>query len=261
MEGTIAWIVDVTNSPSLIFALTFASMTLAAWVGILIGRAPRIDAATREQFGVVRTATLTLLALIIGFSFSMALIRYDQRKDDEAAEARAIWTEYLRADLLPAVEAANVRTLLLAYLDQRIAFYSSHDEARLRQLQVETIRLQSELWAIVQAPANAQPSPVIALAVAGMNDVLNSQSRTQAAWWNRIPAGAWGLLLVVALCSNVLLGLGARFVRSEVLVLLVLPMVVAIALFLIADIDSPRGGSIHVNPQNLVSLSGTLRTR
>jgi hypothetical protein len=234
-------------------------MALAAWLGALIGGARRIDAEAREQFGVVRTATLTLLALIIGFTFSMALSRYDQRKNDEAAEARAIGTEYVRADLLPATEAEKVRALLLAYLDQRIGFYSSPDQAHLAAVDKETARLQSDLWSAVRAPANAQPSPVIALAVAGMNDVVSSHRQTQAAWLNRIPIGAWVLLLAVAFCANGLVGLGARFVKSDVMVVLVLPIVVAIALLLIADIDSPRGGSIHVNPQDLLNLSRSLR--
>jgi hypothetical protein len=57
-----------------------------------------------------------LLGLIIGFSFSMATSRYDQRKNYEEAEANAIGTEYVRADLLPAADAATVRTLLRKYL-------------------------------------------------------------------------------------------------------------------------------------------------
>ena len=61
------------------------------------------------------TATLTLLGLIIGFSFSMAISRYDQRKVYEEAEANAIGTEYVRADLLPAGDAARVRALLRDY--------------------------------------------------------------------------------------------------------------------------------------------------
>lgn len=57
------------------------------------------------------TATLTLLGLIIGFSFSMAINRYDQRKIDEEEEADAIGTEYTRADLLPPADAVKVRAL------------------------------------------------------------------------------------------------------------------------------------------------------
>ena len=66
----------------------------------------------REDFGVVQAATLTLLGLIIGFSFSMAIGRYDQRKNYEEAEANAIGTEYVRAGLLPAADATKVRAQL-----------------------------------------------------------------------------------------------------------------------------------------------------
>jgi hypothetical protein len=64
--------------------------------------------------GAVRGAyvvTLTLLGLLIGPRFSMAASRYDQRKNFEEAEANAIGTEYLRADLLPAADGAKVKDL------------------------------------------------------------------------------------------------------------------------------------------------------
>jgi hypothetical protein len=96
---------------------------------------------------------------------------------------------------------------------------------------------------------------VVALAVSGMNDVLNSQGYTQAAWWNRIPPSAWGLMIAIAVCCNVLVGYGAHSVKTREGLLFLLPLVVSIAFLLIADIDSPRGGFIHVVPQNLVSLS------
>jgi hypothetical protein len=99
---------------------------------------------------------------------------------------------------------------------------------------------------------------VIALAVSGMNDVLNSQGYTQAAWWNRIPLAAWGLMAAIAICCNFLVGYGARHAETEGTLLLVLPLVVSIAFFLIADIDSPRGGVIRVQPQNLLTFAQTL---
>ena len=58
----------------------------------------------------------------------MAIERYDQRKNYEEAEANAIGTEYVRADLLPAGETAKVQALLRDYLDQRILFYKARDE-------------------------------------------------------------------------------------------------------------------------------------
>jgi len=49
---------------------------------------------------------------------------------------------------------------------------------------------RSELRYAVKAPAAAKPTPIVGLAVSGMNDVLNSQGYTQVAWWNRIPIAA-----------------------------------------------------------------------
>ena len=105
-----------------------------------------------EDLSVILGATLTLLALIIGFSVSMASNRYDQRKSLEEAEANAIGTEMLRADLLPSEDAANVRRLLSAYLDQRILFYINRDGVRQREIDKATSQLQAELWAAVRAP-------------------------------------------------------------------------------------------------------------
>jgi hypothetical protein len=187
----------------------------------------------------------------------MALGRYDQRKNCEAAEANAIGTEYVRADLLPAADAAKVRVLLLNYLDQRVSFYETRDKQRLLQTGALTDKLQAELWSALHTPGVEQGGPVVALAVAGMNDVLNSQGYTQAAWWNRIPISAWILMAAIAMCSNVLVGFRTR--NNKLVLLLILPFVVAIAFFLIADIDEPRGGLIRVVPQNLISLLESLR--
>jgi len=141
-----------------------------------------------------------------------------------------------------------VRELLRRYLDQRVSFYLSGAEAS-----TESAKLQSELWSSVAHVGTAQATPVVALAISGMNDVLNSQGYTQAAWRNRIPVAAWVLMGLIAILSNMLLGYRER--KTDVLVLLILPVIVSIAFFLIADIDSPRGGVIQVAPQNLMSVS------
>jgi hypothetical protein len=240
----------------------FVSSFFVLWGSALVGaflrrRYWKVEGNIRENLGIVLPATLTLLGLIIGFSFSMAVGRYDQRKNYEEAEANAIGTEYVRADLLPAKDAVKVRPLLRNYLDQRVLFYVTRDEERIRQINARTAQLQSELWSAVLAPAAAQPTPVVTLVVSGMNDVLNSQGYTQAAWWNRIPSEAWGLVLAISIFCNVLVGLDTR--EAKGLLLLVLPLLLAIAFSLIADIDSPRGGLIKVNPQNLRSLADALR--
>jgi hypothetical protein len=200
-------------------------------------------------------ATLTLLGLIIGFTFSMSISRYEERKHYEAEEANAIGTEYVRGDVLPAGDAQRLRALLAEYTQQRILFYEDRHEQQIRRVNADTGQLEKDLWSAVVGPANSHTTPLTALAVSGMNDVLNSRGYTQAAWWNRIPASAWGLMLTIALCCNLLIGYSTRRTGAESVLFLVLTLIVAVSFFLIADIDSPRGGIIRVQPENLVTLS------
>jgi hypothetical protein len=251
---------SIMNFPFLVFALSIVVLWLSARLGVYFAKLRgKLADDDRDDFGLVVAATLTLLGLIIGFSFSMAVTRYDQRKNYEEAEANAIGTEYVRADLLPAADAMRLRTLLKNYLDLRISFYEARDRRQLGQINASTAQVQAELWSAAQAPAMAQPSPVIALAVSGMNDVLNSQGYTQAAWWNRIPTAAWGLMVLIAICCNLLIGYGAHHGETRAHLLLILPLVLSISFLLIADIDSPRGGIIRVRAQNLQSLAQSLQ--
>ena len=248
---------NLIRNPLVVLVLSFFAMWLSAQIGVFFRkRQPSLEQAEREDRDFITGATLTLLALIIGFSFSMAIERYDLRKNYEEAEANAIGTEYVRADLLSTDDAARVRALLKDYLDQRILFYQTSDERELQQANARTAQLQTQLWSTVRAPA--QPTAVLALAVSGMNDVLNSQGYTQAAWRNRIPVGAWSLMLALAICSNLLVGYTAHRAQAGVTRFLVLPLVLCVAFFLIADLDSPRRGVIHVVPQNLISLAESL---
>lgn len=248
----------ILNEPILVFMFSLVVMVLSVLVGVFLARKVRpVQDDERDDLGLVINASLTLLALIIGFSFSMAVSRYDQRKNYEEEEANAIGTEYVRADLLPADSAAQVRQLLKQYLDQRLLFYTTHDPRQLAAINNETAKLQDKMWAAVQSAAKAQPTPPVALVVAGMNDVLNRQGYTQAAWWNRIPKGAWSLMATLGICCSLLIGYGSH--KKGILLFTVLPFLVSIAFVLIADIDSPRSGVIHVAPQNLISLAQSLR--
>src|SRR5215472_3942444 len=156
------------NFPLLVFVSSFVVLLLAAAIGdVLRSRVHALNEDERDDFTVVLNATLTLLALLIGFSFSMAISRYDQRKNYEEAEANAIGTEYLRADLLPAGDSVKVRDLLRRYLDQRILFYETRSRAHVAKIDAETLKLQNELWTAIKPAAAADPNCVMALVVSG----------------------------------------------------------------------------------------------
>jgi hypothetical protein len=245
------------DHPFALYVGTFLLLWLAAGIGMALhSRRHDLDESVREDYGTIVGATLTLLGLLIGFTFSMATTRYDLRKNLEEQEANAIGTEYARLDFLPSADAAQLQGLLRQYTGLRIHFYTTRDQAELRRLNADTTRVQNQMWTLVAQAAQLQSSPLTALASSGMNDVLNAQGYTQAAWWNRIPSAAWCLMFLIAVLANVLLGYGMH--RRAVVLSVVLPLAVAISFFLIADIDSPRAGVIRIHPQNLYALADSL---
>lgn len=218
------------------------------------------DESRRGDFDIVLGATLTLLSLIVGFSFSMAASRYDQRKNLEEEEANAIGTAYARADLFPSADAVRVKGLLREYANLRIRFYTVTDYGQRAELLTATNRMQDQLWRAASTAATASPNALTAIATASMNDAINAQGYAQAAKWNRIPQGAWVLLCTIGIVATTLIGF--RFParnRRQGMLMLVIPALVAISMGLIADIDCPLGGVILVGPQNLTALATTLR--
>jgi hypothetical protein len=213
------------------------------------------------EYGIVENSTLTLLGLIIAFTFSMAIARSTSASSGRRRKANAIGTEYLRVGLLPPADTAKARALLAAYLDKRISYYVTRDHVELARIETDTARLQADLWTSVQAPAVSNPpNPVVALAVSGMK-----RSHRCAGLRAERPGGtgsrskAWSLMGAIAVFANLLLGYTSRTFEREGLLLLVMPFILSISFFLISDIDSPRWGLIHVRPQNLESLAESLR--
>src|SRR3569623_439770 len=138
---------QLVRHPFVLFVISFVLMSIAARLGSRTLRSRiQIDEDTRDDFKIVQSATLTLHALVIGFSLSMAVGRYDQRKNLEEEEANAIGTEFVRAELLADAEAAVVRSLLVQYLALRVEFYQTRDLQRVQQIDAATADLQTKLW-------------------------------------------------------------------------------------------------------------------
>ncbi len=128
---------------ALVFAFSFFALWVTAWIGAFLRRKRNLDQDMHDDFSTILLTTLTLNGVIIGFSFSMAITRYEQRKSYEVAEANAIGTEYVRAGLLSVADAAKVRSLLRNYLDERIAFHTVRNESQLQKIDTRTAQLQT----------------------------------------------------------------------------------------------------------------------
>jgi len=246
------------NFPALVSVAALTLMVLSLWVGDTLRKRAGIPEEDKrhESAHLMLGAILTLLFFLIGFTFSMAIHRYDVRRECEQAEAIAIGTAYSRADLLVPGDAAKVQTLLKRYLDQRMLFYTTRSSGRASEIAADTVQLQAQLWSTLRPALSTVPAPLMGVLVSGVNDVINSQRSCQGAWLNRIPVAAWALVMIIGIGSCWLMGYRAR--RTDWLAFLLVPIAVSVCFFLIADLDSPRGGAIRVTPQNLSILSQSL---
>ncbi len=251
------WLVD---HPAAFFVVTLALLIASTSLGVLIrNRLHDLTLSDRAEFDLVRNAMFTLLGLMIGFAISMAVSRYDLRKSYEEAEANAIGTEYLRLDLMPPEISAAARTLLRTYVNERLAFYRDRDPKQQENSDLETMDTMNALWAAIAPEARARQTPTTALVASGMNDVLNAEGYTLAAWRNRLPIEVWMLLMLVAAGCNFLIGFGAE--RLSPVTHAILPVTASLAFLLIADVEGPRNGLVRVQPVNLADTAAAMREK
>ena len=239
-------------TPALFFPCSLLLLVTAGAAGIAIRR--RYPALISEdhagQFTAMQAAVLALLGLLVGFTFAMATNRFTERRQAELEEANAIRGAFLRTDTLPDAVRVVQRGLMRRYVEVRIEFYEAGDDDRRMLVALEhTTAAQTQLWKGIVQATGGRFDPAINAYLTSLTLTFDTAARRQAAFENRIPAMAWLLLAVVAGCSCFLVGLGVW--RWNGLLLLVLPFVVASALTLIYDLDTPRSGVIRVRQSSM----------
>jgi len=209
----------------------------------------------------VPAAVLTLLGLLLGFTFAMAVSRHDARRQLVVQEANAISTTALRARLLPEPQAANAGRLLREYVALRIeAHRETQFSQRFAALRKSSADLRERLWNEAVAAAAKQPTPITASFIASLNETIDLEATRIAAKRNHVPGAVWLLLLCVAGCGMWLTGWEAGMARGHpFLARFVLPLLIALAIALIADIDSPRGALITLDERPLLELHDSLK--
>ncbi len=228
----------------LLFLAGRAGLALRQFFPALMGTEHRSD------LSALQASTLGLLGLLLGFSFSMAVNRYDLRKQLEVDEANAIGTTWLRAAALDEPERTAARNVLRTYISVRSGFLdASPDPAALDQATERSTELQAELWQIATAAATLRPDGIRGLFLASVNNSVDLSEKLTAALENRIPGIAWLLLLFMAASASLLTGLSFTS-RSSVL-LAILPIIVGASLTLILDLDTSRTGLVQVEQQSI----------
>jgi hypothetical protein len=208
----------------------------------------------------VPSSMLGLLSLILGFTFSMAINRFDYRKELVIKEANAIGTVYLRSRLMKPEHSLQIGPILKRYVDARLEFFSAgNDAAHIQQAENKTTLLHSLLWEEAVKIIQSNRSPIEGLFVASLNDLIDLQTERFIALHNRIPGSVyWAILLIACIglgtfnFSNGIQGKERRW--TPILLALLFGVVFA----LIHDLDRPRSGTITASQEAMEVLQKSL---
>jgi hypothetical protein len=249
------------HSSVFIVTVLLLGLILVVEIGHLVGLRymPQSTDAVKSQVNTIQGSLLGVLALLLGFTFSLALQRYDTRSQAVVAEANAIGTAMLRAELLPPSVRVETQQVFRQYLQQRVAAaeisLDRHDE---RQAALEQSNATlDQLWAYARQAASADPNPVNSgLFIQALNDVIDTYGLRDAALNRHVPELVLFLLFgTFAMAAGLVgfsSGLSGKRIFFPTYVLIVL---IALLVFLIIDLDRPRRGLIAVSQQSLIDLN------
>ena len=232
-----------------------AASELGRWLGLLDSR------RGRENISTIEAAILGLLALMIGFTFSMALSRFEARRDAVLNEANAIGTTALRARLLPAPYSTECLKLLREYIQIRLDITRRSPSASEMTAAISRSNaIQEALWQQVKAVAMKDNALVpTGLFIQTLNEMIDNQQKRLSAVFNRVPnivlIALYGIAIVAGAFAGYGSGLEAQRSRLSIYAMGVL---VSAVILLIQDLDRPGAGFISVSQQPMLDTAASI---
>ena len=216
--------------------------------------------AAGEGVGAIDGAVFALLGLLLAFTFSGASSRFDTRRQLIVEETNDIGTAYLRIDLLPADAQPPLRENFRRYLDARLEVYRKlPDIAGAKESMTKADELQRQIWhqAVVASRSEGAPPSAPILLLPALNAMIDITTTRTMATQMHPPAVVFVMLFGLALAASLLAGFGmtGSKVRSW-FHMLGFALAMAIAVYVILDVEYPRLGLIRVDAfdQALVDL-------
>jgi hypothetical protein len=237
----------------------FVAMVVTWILGRAIGEHHRqqFDEEARSHASGLHGAMLGLLALLLGFTFSMAVQRFETNRDMVSHEASAIETAYLRADIADEPERLALKGLLRRYIDTRVTLYQAKiDQPKRAAINAETRRLQAEIWRHAMTTAARAPnSTMAALLVEAVNRVIDIYELRLHAVRNTVPPTILWLLILMSVAATALTGYVAGFgnKRHPAPTALVIALI-ALVILVIVDLDRPTRGFIRSGQGPMLEL-------
>jgi hypothetical protein len=245
------WIIGLVTLILLILAVEFGY-----WIGLKAK--VEMNQAMRAQISTIQTAILTIFTFLLGFTFAMALARFDNRKQMVVKESNAIGTAVLRSKLLPENQRAKMNELFKQYVNVEFRITSRANVSlseRIEQNQ-EAKRLQGLMWDEAFAATENNPLSVPAgLFATSINSLIDIKTERDIAISNHVPEIVLlGLLLFAELAIGILgygNGLAATHARYPAIILC---LVITVSIILIVDLDRPNRGLTKVSQESMIDL-------
>ena len=247
-----------------IAGLLFVAMALAIERGYRLGlkSQPAANEAFKSHVNAIAASLVGILALLLGFTFSLALQRFDSRSEIVVDEANAIGTAHLRSQLLPASVRGDVQKLLREYLDLRVlaSGITLAEQAERETLLAKADEIQAALWEYARKAAEQDPNPVtVGLFIQSLNELIDTFARRDAALNRHVPEVVLLLLFGTFLMAGAIVGYSSGVAGHRAsFVTYIMVALISILVFIILDLDRPRRGLIQVSQVSLIRLQGTI---
>jgi hypothetical protein len=242
------------------FLASGAFLWLAMESGYRLGkwRLLRNPDEKEQPVGAMVASILGLVALVLGFTFSLAASRFDARRMGVLEESNAIGTTYLRARLLPEPQRSEIHRLLREYVAVRI---QGVEEGKTEQALARSEELHELLWSQAAAAAEKDSSSIMTgVFIQSLNDVIDLHARrVMVGLRSRIPLVIWIALFGLAMLGMTSVGYQAALCatrRSPAMLALVLAF--AVVLLLIADLDRGQEGMMRISQHSMLDLQETI---
>jgi Protein of unknown function (DUF4239) len=212
------------------------------------------DSHHHEHITGLREGLFVLLGLLLGFTVAIVLPRFDERRQLVIDEANAIGTTALRAETLPEPQRVRTLELLREYVVVRRDFATETllDQAALDRETQRTKALQGQLWQQIVAVTQQNQTAVVATYLQALNELIDVSEKRLAAFENRVPKTVWLIIFIVAIFQSFVTGFSLK--RRLWFSLVMTPIVIAVVMALLADLDSPRTGLIRIGQNSMERL-------
>jgi hypothetical protein len=252
--------ITLFREPWLLFICLVVLLSGAAAAGYRLAAATRVNdiGHLHEQITGLRDGLFVLEGLLLGFTIAMVLPRFDHRQDLVVDEADAIHTAILRAEVLPEPQRSKTLELLREYVAVRKDFANVGliSPAALARNTEKTTTLQDELWQLAAGVAQQNQSALMSAYMSSLNEMIGVSEQRLAYLEHRVPGEVWIIILLVGAFQSFVAGYNLK--QKFWLSLVITPLVVALVVTAIVDLDSPRSGFIHIEQNSMERLSNSV---